>query len=135
MNRTEKKVAIANALLHPLRWEILNAMADADTDLSPKLLSKRLSDQHGGDRLTNVSYHVRQLVAYDLISLTDSEPRRGALEHFYALTTLGMCALLTYSDIDVYVQLTTGETLSMWEALRLPKAEEVPASGSPSDAG
>lgn len=50
-------------------------------DLSPNLLSKILEEPLG-----NVSYHMKTLVEYDVIKLTKTEPRRGAVEHFYAST-------------------------------------------------
>jgi hypothetical protein len=36
-----------------------------------------------GEPLGNVSYHVRILRELDCIELVRTEPRRGALEHFY----------------------------------------------------
>ena len=84
MKREENRTAIAEALSHPLRVEILNRFHIADTALSPKLLAQSL-----GEPLTNVSYHVRQLEEKQMIALVDSTPRRGALEHFYELSRLG----------------------------------------------
>jgi hypothetical protein len=45
---------------------------------SPNELAKRL-----GEPLTNVSYHVRMLHDLGCIELVETEPRRGALEHYY----------------------------------------------------
>jgi DNA-binding transcriptional ArsR family regulator len=39
--------------------------------------------------LGTVSYHVRELRKVELIEATRTEPRRGALEHFYRRTPLG----------------------------------------------
>jgi len=39
-----------------------------------------------GERLGNVSYHVRILRELGLVELVRTEPRRGALEHFYRAT-------------------------------------------------
>ena len=45
---------------------------------SPNELAKRLNEP-----LTNVSYHVRMLHDLGCIELVETEPRRGALEHYY----------------------------------------------------
>jgi hypothetical protein len=45
---------------------------------SPNELAKKLNEP-----LTNVSYHVRMLHDLGCIELVDTEPRRGALEHYY----------------------------------------------------
>jgi hypothetical protein len=45
---------------------------------SPNELAKKL-----GEPLTNVSYHVRMLHDLGCIELVETEPRRGALEHYY----------------------------------------------------
>ena len=48
---------------------------------SPRALAAAL-----GEPLGNVSYHVRILRDLDCIELERTEPRRGALEHFYRAT-------------------------------------------------
>jgi len=48
---------------------------------SPNQLSREL-----GEPLGNVSYHVKTLLEYDCIELVKTEPRRGAVEHFYRAT-------------------------------------------------
>jgi hypothetical protein len=45
---------------------------------SPNELAKKLDEP-----LTNVSYHVRMLHDLGCIELVETEPRRGALEHYY----------------------------------------------------
>ena len=77
MNREQNRTAIAEGLAHPLRIEILRRMQIADTSLSPKLMSVSI-----GEKLPTVSYHVRQLVERQLVTLVDMEPQRGAIEHF-----------------------------------------------------
>jgi hypothetical protein len=39
-----------------------------------------------GEPLGNVSYHVKTLLEYDCVELVKTEPRRGAVEHFYRAT-------------------------------------------------
>jgi hypothetical protein len=36
-----------------------------------------------GIHLSKISYHIKQLLDFELIELTKTEPRRGAVEHFY----------------------------------------------------
>jgi hypothetical protein len=48
---------------------------------SPNQLSQEL-----GEPLGNVSYHVKTLLEFDCIELVKTEPRRGAVEHFYRAT-------------------------------------------------
>jgi DNA-binding transcriptional ArsR family regulator len=63
-------------LAHPLRVQLLAALNEGVA--SPNELAKRLDEP-----LTNVSYHVRMLHDLGTIELVETEPRRGALEHYY----------------------------------------------------
>jgi DNA-binding transcriptional ArsR family regulator len=67
---------LAKALAHPLRVQLLAALNEGVA--SPNELSKKLDEP-----LTNVSYHVRMLHDLGTIELVETEPRRGALEHYY----------------------------------------------------
>jgi DNA-binding transcriptional ArsR family regulator len=67
---------MAKALAHPLRVQLLAALNAGVA--SPNELAKKLNEP-----LTNVSYHVRMLHDLGCIELVDTEPRRGALEHYY----------------------------------------------------
>jgi DNA-binding transcriptional ArsR family regulator len=67
---------LAKALAHPLRVQLLAALNQEVA--SPNELAKKL-----GEPLTNVSYHVRMLHDLGTIELVETEPRRGALEHYY----------------------------------------------------
>ena len=67
---------LAKALAHPLRVQLLAALNEGVA--SPNELAKRLEEP-----LTNVSYHVRMLHDLGCIELVQTEPRRGALEHYY----------------------------------------------------
>ena len=64
------------ALKHPLRREILQAMADEEA--SPRDLADTL-----GRPLSNVSYHVRVLVACGVLDLVRTKQVRGSMQHFY----------------------------------------------------
>jgi DNA-binding transcriptional ArsR family regulator len=67
---------LAKALAHPLRVQLLAALNEGVA--SPNELAKKLDEP-----LTNVSYHVRMLHELGTIELVETEPRRGALEHYY----------------------------------------------------
>lgn len=70
---------LAKALAHPLRMRILASLHRGIS--SPNQLSQELDEPLG-----NVSYHVKTLLEYDCIELVKTEPRRGAVEHFYRAT-------------------------------------------------
>lgn len=64
------------ALAHAIRRDVIDCVARGiDT---PKDMAERT-----GHRLGVVSYHVRMLRDYGVLELARSEPRRGALMHFY----------------------------------------------------
>jgi DNA-binding transcriptional ArsR family regulator len=68
---------LLKALGHPLRLRILEAIADAG-ESSPVVLAREF------DRpLATVSHHVRLLRELGFIELVRTEPRRGAVEHYY----------------------------------------------------
>lgn len=68
------------ALRHPLRRQILRAMAAQD-QISPRQISDELREP-----LSNVSYHVRVLADCKAVALVDTEPVRGSMQHFYSTT-------------------------------------------------
>ena len=67
---------IAKALAHPLRARILQRLGERV--LSPGDLANELDAPLGV-----ISYHVRMLREYECVELVRTEPRRGALQHFY----------------------------------------------------
>jgi DNA-binding transcriptional ArsR family regulator len=74
--RTEgRDAAVLAALAHPLRIEILRIAGES---FSPKDVAVSRDESLGV-----VSYHVRALLDAGLIELTHTEPRRGAVQHFY----------------------------------------------------
>src|SRR6201985_2114793 len=70
---------IPKALAHPLRARILQRLGERVA--SPGDLAVEL-----GAPLGVVSYHVRMLRDSDCVELVRTEPRRGALQHFYRAT-------------------------------------------------
>src|SRR6201986_969237 len=67
---------IAKALAHPLRARILQRLGERVA--SPGDLANELDAPLGV-----ISYHVRMLREYECVELVRTEPRRGALQHFY----------------------------------------------------
>jgi DNA-binding transcriptional ArsR family regulator len=73
--------ALVQALVHPVRREILRALHEAGEALSPRELSLAL-----GCALPIVSHHVGLLAESSVLALTDVVPARGSTEAFYAST-------------------------------------------------
>lgn len=68
---------LLKAIAHPLRQRILAAINEGEAT-SPNEVSRAL-----GEPLGRVSHHVRVLVRLGAIELARTEPRRGAVEHYY----------------------------------------------------
>jgi len=68
---------LLKAIAHPLRHRILAAIDEAG-ETSPNEVARRL-----GEPLGRVSHHVRVLARLGAIEPTRTEPRRGAVEHYY----------------------------------------------------
>jgi DNA-binding transcriptional ArsR family regulator len=64
-----------HGLGHPIR---VQALVLLEFESTPRDLAEII-----GEPLGVVSYHVRMLVQYELVTLVRTEPRRGALAHFY----------------------------------------------------
>jgi DNA-binding transcriptional ArsR family regulator len=71
--------SFVKALAHELRVEILGILTERMA--SPNELATMLDEG-----LSQVSYHVKVLRDYGLITLIETEPRRGAVEHYYRAT-------------------------------------------------
>jgi DNA-binding transcriptional ArsR family regulator len=84
------------ALRHPLRRSILRAMAGGEA-ISPRELSVALHQP-----LSNVSYHVRVLADCSAVTLVDTLPVRGSVQHFYrpAIEAPWAKAVLGLADED-----------------------------------
>jgi len=67
---------LMKALSHPLRVTILDYMNEREW--SPREIEKET-----GEGLSQVSYHVKVLKDFELIEMTKTAPRRGAVEHYY----------------------------------------------------
>lgn len=73
------KPALMKALTHPLRVQCLSILNEMVA--SPSMLSHMLNEE-----LSKISYHVKVLRERKLIELVDTQPRRGAVEHYYRAT-------------------------------------------------
>jgi DNA-binding transcriptional ArsR family regulator len=95
------------ALSHPLRQRILQQLVEHGP-ASPKQIATAL-----GERLGNVSYHVKMLRDLDCVELVDTRQRRGAIEHFYRATARAWLDDEQWARLPLPLRLrTVGRTLS-----------------------
>jgi DNA-binding transcriptional ArsR family regulator len=80
---------------HPVRAKILALLAAAKEPMTPLAFAEAT-----GSPLGVVSYHTRMLRQYGLIVLERMEPRRGALQHYYAITNDGRTANSAARGVD-----------------------------------
>jgi DNA-binding transcriptional ArsR family regulator len=78
-SRSKLDQRLIKALAHPLRADILAVLNERVA--SPNELAKGF-----GEGLSQVSYHVKVLHECECIELVKTEPRRGAVEHYYRAT-------------------------------------------------
>lgn len=83
---------LVKAIGHPLRARLLTILNERVA--SPNELAKET-----GEPLGNVSYHVRLLADLECVELVKTEPRRGAVEHYYQAT------IAPWFDKDSWAQL------------------------------
>lgn len=81
MTDIQKLAANFRAVGHPIRLQIINAMANGRREWSPKKISDEIKAPLGV-----VSYHIRVMLDSELLTLVDTRQVRGAIEHFYRLT-------------------------------------------------
>jgi len=100
--RSAADVSVCDALRHPIRVRILEAICESD--LSPiQFLRRGLLppgfDFEGDEQnaVSTVSYHFKVLLEADCVVLQDTVPRRGANEHIYRSK---MLALHTDEDFE-----------------------------------
>jgi DNA-binding transcriptional ArsR family regulator len=88
--------AFVAALSHPTRREILKLYLEKDAALSPKKLADLT-----GQKLSTVSYHVRVLADENAIELTEEEPVRGSVAHFYRASALTKSTPWVLESLDL----------------------------------
>lgn len=84
-SRSKLDQRLIKALAHPLRADILAVLNERVA--SPNELAKGF-----GEGLSQVSYHVKVLHECECIELVKTEPRRGAVEHYYRATARAFLA-------------------------------------------
>lgn len=91
---------LGKALGHPVRIEIAT-FTDEDR-VSPKGMARRLSEggHAGAVGLGTLSYHFRELRGLNVLRPAGTEPRRGAIEHFYALSPIGERVLAALQSLS-----------------------------------
>ena len=93
--KTERKgaQALIKALGHPLRYQLLTVFTEREA--SPNELAREL-----GEGLSQTSYHVKVLSDLGLIELQRTEPRRGAIEHYYRAAQRPLLDTSEWEQID-----------------------------------
>lgn len=71
---------LAKSIAHDIRLDLLRILYERMA--SPKELADFLNEG-----LSHLSYHIRELRDYGNIELVRTEPRRGAIQHYYRATT------------------------------------------------
>jgi DNA-binding transcriptional ArsR family regulator len=89
----DRASALSQALSNPLRLAILRQLRGRGR-MSPSEFAAG-----NGRALGNVSYHFRALEAAGVIALVDQQPRRGAIENFYAVSGPNGADALTMLDL------------------------------------
>lgn len=80
----EDLASLLKGLANIDRLQIIRLMSDG-RERSPTMLADFLAPAPLG----RISYHVRCMVERELLTLVRTEPRRGALEHFYVISDEG----------------------------------------------
>lgn len=97
---------LLRGLSHVLRQHIL--LATLQREISPNELSKVL-----GEGLSQVSYHVKVLRDCDgLIEQTRTEPRRGAVEHYYRASAKTLLPAKTWRRLKKGLRAVVGAGLA-----------------------
>jgi len=104
--KKEKKLSLdqrlMKALSHPLRVVILDLLNNGEW--SPRELEREL-----GEGLSQISYHVKVLKDFELIEMTRTAPRRGAVEHYYRAVERAFLPSGMAKDIPKSAQQIIGE--------------------------
>jgi DNA-binding transcriptional ArsR family regulator len=95
------QMRLLKSLAHPMRVAILDLMNAGEW--SPNELKKAL-----GEGLSQVSYHIKVLKDFEMIEMTRTEPRRGAVEHYYRATERAFVPSGIASDIPKVAQRIIG---------------------------
>ena len=113
---------LAAAMSHPTRVHAMSVLAEralSDEAASPRELAEVI-----GEPLSNVTYHVNQLLQLGCIELVRTEPARGGrvLEHFYRTTQRA------FFDNDAWEALTEKERLGVTGVIMRMVAKDIAAA-------
>lgn len=100
--------ALVKSLAHELRTEILAILNERVA--SPNELAKELNEG-----LSQVSYHVKVLKDYKVITLVKTIPRRGAVEHYYRATSRAFLTDRDWHELPETVR--TGMSADLFQAV------------------
>lgn len=102
---------LVRVLAHPLRQQLL-IMLHKHGVSSPRQLAEL-----SGERLPNVSYHMRVLRDAGCVELVDEKPRRGAIEHFYRASARPILDDAQWAQLPISVRRALfGQTLrELWD--------------------
>ena len=78
--------ATFGGLSHPTRLLILEALRTSGEPMSPKQLAEAVTPTTS---LANLAHHTRELAGLGALKPAGTRPVRGAVEHFYGLTSSG----------------------------------------------
>lgn len=98
---------LVKSLAHELRAEILAILNERMA--SPNELAKELDEG-----LSQVSYHVKVLKDYGVIRLVKTEPRRGAVEHYYRATSRAYLSDRDWHELPKTVREGMSADLFQW---------------------
>lgn len=98
---------LVKSLAHELRAEILAILNERMA--SPNELAKELDEG-----LSQVSYHVKVLKDYGVIRLVKTEPRRGAVEHYYRATSRAYLSDRDWHQLPKSVREAMSADLFQW---------------------
>lgn len=107
MTRLQPMLELLEAIPSAGRLRVLDTISVAG-ELGP------LGVHHAGasPTLGMASYHVRELLKAGLVELVRTEPRRGAVAHFYSVTPAGLAVLDRVDTFAVAAGLTLEEATS-----------------------
>lgn len=89
---------LLKALSHPLRFRILELIVERG-EASPVEMARALDEP-----LATVSHHTRVLRDLECIELVRTEPRRGAVEHFYRALELSFLGDEEWGEMPVVMR-------------------------------
>jgi hypothetical protein len=101
---TDPTQALLDALRHPLRRALLHRYVTAEEPMNPKYLANSMRQP-----LSSVSYHVRELAKLGAVEIAEEEQWRGAVEHFYVVTSLVTESVWALAAMGLRPPLAEGE--------------------------